>query len=339
MPYYDPHKVSEFLDSIARGFVATPLKYALFAAMILVIAAILLVAYFLERRKALRLETGLVRRRYEQLVGKLGLSEAELQVVELLAGGRGGLEARIRILTSASAFDHAAALREQRGDLGDPEEALADLRLKLGFQARNPERIPAASSELPEGLAVLLTWSAPDGPQRLPARIRALEPAALVLAARVDARLPPAGAPAAIQFQNRAGLFSFATRVLSAGAGLLRAAHSEQLRRTQRRKYYRRRLRLPVTVRSMNGQAPLASQLLDLGGEGASLQNPRQRYSAGDLIQLDFRVGEESFELPAEILRVSREGQVLHVRFSALRDPVRDRLLGVLFQGLGEAIR
>ena len=338
MFYYDPQKVSDFLDSIARGFAASPLGYALFGAVVLLIAGGLLTAYLLQRGKARRVEAELGRRRWEQLIGKLGLSEAELEVVGRLAGRKAGLAGRIRLLTSAAAFDHAAASLEQGGAPGVAEEALAHLRLKLGFQARNPERIPAASSELPEGLPMLLTWSSLAGLRRLPARVQAVEAAALVLSPRENTGLPPPGTPVTVLFQNRAGLFMFGTRVLSTGREL-RVAHSERLRRTQRRKYYRRKLSLPVSVRGADGREPLASQLLDLGGEGASLQNPERKYSAGDLIELEFGVGGESFDLPAEVLRVSRDAQVLHVRFSALRDPVRDRLLGLLFQSLGEATR
>jgi hypothetical protein len=50
-------------------------------------------------------------------------------------------------------------------------------------------------------------------------------------------------------------------------------------------------------------------------------------------------VGGESFRLTAEVLRLSRGGQVLHVRFHGLRDADRDRLLGILFRSLGEAAR
>ena len=150
---------------------------------------------------------------------------------------------------------------------------------------------------------------------------------------------PSPGSPVTVVFQNRAGLFSFDTVVRSAGGGVLRLDQVERLRRTQRRKYYRRRVRLGVQVLPREGQPPLASQLLDLGGDGASLVNPQRKLSAGDLPELSFRVGGESFRLTAEVLRLSRGGQVLHVRFHGLRDADRDRLLGILFRSLGEAAR
>jgi len=338
--YYDPQKVSEFLDSIARGFIISPLQYALFAGLILLLVVGLIVAYRVQRGRARRQADRLALDRFERLAGKLGLSGAEREALDRLAGGR--VDKKLRLLVSAAAFNRAAA---RLGGPGAPaESSLAELRLKLGFQALNPERAPSASSELPPGLPVLLAWPAagglrPAGAQRhLAAEVGAQEPEALVLVPRGGAAGPPPGSPVTVIFQNRAGLFSFNSRVRSSNR-LLRLEQVERLQRTQRRKYYRRRLRLPVQVQAREGEPPLASQLLDLGGEGASLVNPQKRLSAGDLPELSFRVGGESFRLTAEVLRVSRDGQVLHVLFHGLREADRDRLLGTLFRDLGEAAR
>ena len=344
MFYYDPQKVSGFLDSIARGFITSPLQYALFAGLILLLVAGLILAYRVQRGRARRLEAKLALERFERLAGKLGLTAAELEALDRLAGGQVGR--KLRLLSSPAAFNRAAARLGAAAQEATGEATLAELRLKLGFQARNPERAPSASSELPEGLPVLLAWSAAagglrpaGGRRRLAAEVGAQEAEALVLVPREDAAGPPPGSPVTVVFQNRAGLFSFNTSVRSAAGGVLRLEQVERLQRTQRRKYYRRRLRLPVQVQLREGEPPLPSQLLDLGGDGASLVNPQKRLSAGDLPELAFRVGSESFRLTAEVLRVSRDARVLHVRFHGLRDADRDRLLGILFRGLGEAAR
>jgi hypothetical protein len=330
--YYDPQKVSEFLDDIARGFIASPLQYVLFAAILLALAAGLLIAYRAQRAKARRLQGRLELERYERLARKLGLDTAESELLDRLADGQAAR--KLRLLASPAAFNRAAGRLLGR-EAAAGESALADLRLKLGFQARNPERAPTASSELPEGQPILVSWSPHSG--YLPAEVRTQEADALVLAVRQGAELPPPGSRVLAVFQNRAGLFSFDTSVLSAGGGLLRLEQVEGLKRTQRRKYYRRRLRLPVSVQA--GGAALTSQLLDLGGEGASLLNPQKQLAAGDLLELRFRLAGETFELTAEVLRASHNSQVLHVRFPGLRETERDRLLRVLFGSLGDAAR
>jgi hypothetical protein len=342
--YYDPQKVSEFLDGIARGFLNSPLQYALFAGLILLILAGGIVAYRVQRGRTRRLEARLALERYERLAGKLGFTGAELALLDRLAEGQ--VPRKLRLLASPAAFNRAAARLGAALQDAPGEASLADLRLKLGFQARNPERAPSASSELPEGLPVLLAWAAEGGfraaaggRRRVAAEVGAQEADALVLVPREATAGPPVGSPVTVVFQNRAGLFSFNTRVRSAAGGVLRLDQVERIQRTQRRKYYRRRVRLPVQVQLREGEPPLASQLLDLGGEGASLVNPRKSLSAGDLPELSFRVGGESFRLTAEVLRVSRDAQVLHVRFHGLRDADRDRLLGTLFRSLGEAAR
>jgi len=342
MLYYDPQKVSDFLDGMARGFVTSPLQWALFAGVILLVAAGLFVAYRVQRAKARRLEARLALERYERLAGRLGLDEAERELLDRLGAGQAGR--KLRLLASPAAFNRAAARLLEIGPIG--EASLAELRLKLGFQARNPERVPSASSELPEGLPVLLVWAAAGGlraaaggRRRLAAEVSAQEADALVLVPREGSEPPPAGRPVTVVFQNRAGLFSFSTSVRTAAAGVLRLQQVERIERTQRRRFYRRRLRLPVSVQAREGEPALASQLLDLGGEGASLLNPGKELAVGDLPELRFRVGGQAFELTAEVLRVSRNGQVLHARFQGLRDADRDRLLGVLFSSLGEAAR
>jgi hypothetical protein len=333
--YYDPQKVSEFLDAMARGFITSPLQMVLFAGLILLLAAALILAYRVQRGRARRLEARLATERFERLAEKLGLAEAERETLDLLAGGQ--VTQKLRLLASPAAFNRAVA---RLGGRDAPAEAsLAELRLKLGFQARNPERAPSASSELPEGLPVLLVWAAEGGRRRLAAELGAQEAQALVLVPRDGAVGPSPSSPVTVIFQNRAGLFSFDTVVRSVAGGVLRLDQVERLRRTQRRKYYRRRMRLGVQVLPREGQPPLPSQLLDLGGDGASLVNPQKKLSAGDLPELAFRVGGESFRLTAEVLRLSRGGQVLHVRFPGLRDADRDRLLGILFRSLGEAAR
>ncbi len=336
---FNPDKISDFLDRIARGFQHRPFEIILFFVLILLFIAFLITFSLLQRRKARRERLRRARERYERMAERLGLSPEERALAERLAAALRSPERLTQVLESSAAFDYAV---ERMGNGVDPA-ALAELRLKLGFRAQNPESIPAASSELPEGLPVLVVFQRPEGMRRYGAAVQAQLPEALVLEL---AGPPPSltrGQSVTVILQNRSGLFTFTTTVRSLRGSLLYLDHSEHLRRTQRRRYYRRRISLPVEVRRVvpgsAAQPAQLSELLDLGGQGASLRNPGRAFAPGDELQLRFRLGGEPFELEVEALRLSKGGQVLHVRFLALREAARDRILHALFRNLGEASR
>jgi c-di-GMP-binding flagellar brake protein YcgR len=141
-----------------------------------------------------------------------------------------------------------------------------------------------------------------------------------------------------IYFQNRAGLFSFDSKILSVEKQTIRLRHGEEIKRFQRRKYYRRRVSQPVGIRYPGSEEqPTLSTFYDLGGNGASLKNPGRRYSSGDAVELIFLAAGERFTLVAEVLRTSKNGDVLHVRFAPMRETTRDRIIGSLFHGAGKA--
>jgi c-di-GMP-binding flagellar brake protein YcgR len=335
---FNPEKVSEFLDNIARGFQRRPFEIVLFFVLILLFFAGLLSISLIQRRKAARRRRREADERYERLASKLGLTLEERELVERLASTLKGPERRIQVLETSTAFDRAA---DRLGN-ETPPAALTELRLRLGFRAQNPESVPNASSEIPEGLPVLVESQGPGGVRRFQAVVQAQEPEALVLSLTGAPSTLARGQAVTVVLQNRAGLYSFATVVRSLDGSLLRLEHSERLRRTQRRRYYRRRINLPVEVRQIapkGASAPVAvSRLLDLGGEGASLRNPGG-VSPGDELELKFQLGGQLFVLQAEVLRVSHGGQVLHARFLSMRDASRDRILRALLQNLGAASR
>ena len=256
MFFFNPEKVSEFLNNIARGFERRPIDLVMFGVVILLIFGFLLTAYLLQRAKARRLAARLGRERYERLARKLGLTPAEEELVSRLVTGRAAAKdpgAKAQLLLSAASFNRAAGRLQER----QPEQLavqLAELRLKLGFQARNPERVPSASSELPAGLR---RAGRAGGRGRVPPFRRPVQP-----------RRPrpwycgSRRRGACRRQDNRSRWFSRTARAcfpstppfVSSGQGLLRVAQSEKLRRTQRRKYYRRKVQLAVQVRRFAGR-------------------------------------------------------------------------------------
>ena len=103
------------------------------------------------------------------------------------------------------------------------------------------------------------------------------------------------------------------------------------LPRHWRREHLRKKVRLPVSVRQAEGTGqPVKSVLVDLSGGGASLRNPEARFKASDRLELTFAPDARALTVPARVLRTSRSGAVLHVRFDGLPPPSRQRIVFLL---------
>jgi len=325
----DKQRLSGFFDMVSRGFQRSPLEIVAMILAVLVFVLLLIVAYQVQRRRAARRRATIARTRYAQLAARLELQPGERDLMDRLSRFLHDPEKKYLLLVSQTTFNYCAA----RLHASDPtlDAGLAELRLKLGFRVRGPEQVPASSAELPEGQPLRLTVGRAARP--LQGRVSAQRPSSLVVKLSADAAAPAPGQAVTVYFQNRSGMFNFASRVQQPDddSGALCLAHSEEIRRIQRRRYYRRRVALPVTVKPAAVEAEAQpSVLMDISGEGAALRNPGQRFAAGEDLQLDFRAGSEHFSLVGEVLRLSRGGRVLHLRFAPMREAARDRLIAAV---------
>jgi c-di-GMP-binding flagellar brake protein YcgR len=110
--------------------------------------------------------------------------------------------------------------------------------------------------------------------------------------------------------------------------------HSEDVESAQRREYYRRPMRFPVYLRSAEKEhRPVRSEFLDIGGGGGSVVNPGQRYEEGDTLELTFHPdSEKTLHIPANVVRTSKGGKVLHLSFENIRESSRDKIYRLLFR-------
>jgi c-di-GMP-binding flagellar brake protein YcgR len=116
----------------------------------------------------------------------------------------------------------------------------------------------------------------------------------------------------------------------------LRTSHGSLIRRARRRRYYRRRLRLPVQLRPelhrLRRQRGTERQatIVEISGSGASITNPFSSASTGILLDLRFQVGSATMRLRGRIVRVSRNGRILHVAFENIGAAQRERIVSYL---------
>ncbi|HKJ85424.1 MAG TPA: PilZ domain-containing protein, partial [Spirochaetia bacterium] len=149
-----------------------------------------------------------------------------------------------------------------------------------------------------------------------------------------DAPRLTTGSLVEVVYQNGSGIYRFESGVLANPPGEMELSHSERLERVQRREYYRGRVRLPVYVKlAREPERPERTQLIDVGGGGASFRAPDPRFQRGEHVELTFHPDSAApLHLPGRIVRESKGGRVAHVSFDDLTPSTRDRVYGFLFQ-------
>jgi c-di-GMP-binding flagellar brake protein YcgR len=330
----DEAKLNHILNEMAEGLARSPLEIALF--IILVSCIILAVVVF--NRRQLRAVREEKLRRSQRLFGqgvrerKLGFGDVSL--LESMAAYLGEPSEKHLLLDNQSAFNTCARKLLAGGCASGAE--IAALRLKLGFVSRSPEQVFLSSAQLYKNMPVVVAVRG-IGPGR--GIIQEVKPNGLCITLHGAAALDEScfsaqGTPVRIAFQAPSGRFVFTARVRSAAKGILEVSHTEQIKRLQRRQFYRRNVALPVHVKRFGvGEETIDTTLFDLGGGGASLSNRDARFVVGDRVSLFVASSSlNRIQLTGEVIRVSKNSAIAHIRFSGISEPERDRIMGFVLK-------
>lgn len=329
----DAQNVSDLLFRISRGFIQSPEQRLLFFVLLSAFILLFVLGYFLQEHRSRVRRMRNAAEVYEHLSRQLGLSRSERALVDRLAGCCKPPDKKYLVLFSPHTFDPCVARLREREEV--PEMTLAALRLKLDFSARHPEDVPASSSELPRRMRVILTQK---GKPTMRAQVSRQDSEALVITMDEGSVLPDRGVPVTVYFHNQSGLFAFLTHVRKISGRDVYLDHSETIKRSQRRKYFRRPVQLSVTVTMENNPAEhLATSILDLSGGGASIEKPDVTVDPGDRLILSLKADNEHLLLAGRVVRKTPEDDRLHLQFECLSEAVRDRLIGLVFRAKSSA--
>jgi hypothetical protein len=327
----DEEKLTSFLREVAGGFVRSPLEVVLFGVLVAgIIAAFILVARLHARREAVA-QALRAREMFDRIAQAKSLTDEEMALLERLGSLLESPEQKHLLLERRGTFDHCAARLREREQV--PASLVAGLRLKLGFKAETGQAIPHTTVDLPLRQAVYLKRR---GSRRaVPGTVMHVDSDGISIAVERGSLLPVPGVGAEVYFKNQSGLFIFATQVLRVQGDVIRVSHAEQIRRLQRRTFYRKKLSLPVFMKPAGSpERPERTSFIDLGGGGASLRNPGKRYQLHDEVDLYFHFdgGKPLLRVRGDVIRVSEEGNVLHLIFRTLSEPSRDRIIRFLLR-------
>lgn len=291
----------------------------------LLLALVMLILFLLVRSRSRRLQREIRESSselYYFLLPTLALDGKDHQLIKHLAEFLPFPQQKHRIMINPRIFDFCA--RRLLAARPEKQGAVADLRSKLDFPESGEDFLPLSTRELPLDMPVILVQKGNP-----PARGRLIANTESSVAVEIEGEpdTAPADDPITVYFQNQAGFFSFTTRVAAREDRILRLGHSEKIKRYQRRRYARKRLRLPVFIRPYQGaSAPFQSVLMDLSGGGASLKNPNCGFRAGQQVELSFAPHGKRYQVLGRVVRVSMGGRMIHLEFQALEQAERERI-------------
>lgn len=317
------------LSDFYAGFLSSRTEIVVLFVLIAVFVAFLVAfAVRRERRERRRLREQ-AEETYREQLSQLPLSRQDEDALETLSKYLDRPERKYLLLRNQAIFNACAHRARAANQVGKGE--LSALRVKLGFTGEKTGETPESSAELPPGAGVLIIE---EGKEPVPGQVLDPIPSAFRVRLKSEKRPFTSGDLVEVIYQNRSGVYRFESAVLGFAGSELSLSHSEDMRRIQRRRYYRREAAFPVFLRSARRtDRPIRSQFIDIGGGGASLYNPGARFKPGDEIELTFHPDStETLHVIGRVVRRSHGGEVIHVSFRHLRENARDKIFRALFQ-------
>ena len=330
---YDQEKLNIALAQMAEGFNRSPLEIAIFLVLVM---GIVLTAVMLGRRQLVRFKEQklrVARHRFEKIVQERNLGPGDVSILESLAVFLNAPDLKYRLVESQGVFNSCAKKLLASGGAASSE--IAALRWRLGFRRRNPEQPFRSTAQLYEDLPVIVVQKNAKGCR---GRIESVEPYSIGIEVESIGISLKKGVPAQVYFQSPSGRFMFHSRIRRIGDNSIELMHSEHIKRIQRRRFYRKRLMLPVYVKKVGAkQPPVLTTLIDLGGGGASVARGGMYLEAGDRIKLRlYSTVKEKIGVSATVLRLSKGNTIAHIRFDSIRESDRDRIMNMLFHPINK---
>jgi hypothetical protein len=326
----DKDRFYGMLESISDSFYKSPLQIFFFVA-VFVLFIVLIILVWNWRVKKDREESGeRVRNAWKKYLDEYKLSQAEINFINRLARFLTDPSKRYILLVNQHTFMECFnALKEKES----PDMDLAvPLAMKLGYRITDPREMPRSSRDLAEGTPVAIVDREKNASTGLVSRQL---PNSLVLALPSSKSLFDEGEDLVLLFHNFAGLFEIRTKIQKTADQELWLAHSGNLIKIQRRSFYRKKINIPIQIRREGLKEPDETTfVIDMSLGGLSIRNPELKYKKGDDLSLYFyKASKEVFHLYGEVVRVTRGGSVLHLKFGHLSSKEQDRIAAVINAG------
>ena len=316
------------LGDLATGFQNEPVKIiATIAVVIFLLAFFITTLVVINRREKRRLaET--IKQKNDRAFARLKLNDAEITLVKRLSRFLKDPSKEYLVVSSQRTF--AACLHGLRELEEVAKDTLLSIQGKTGFKPFTANRQLQSSRDLPEGMPVVVE----SNKHRTAGTIEGQSDKFFVVRLTDILSAEPM-ATVRLFCHHPRGVYDLSAKLLSVADKNIKLEHSSSLRSVQRRKYYRRKMKTAVYLKREESQErAVQAMLLDLGGGGASLENPEKKFIKGDDIRIYFHQGGKNWlPIEASVVRTSRRGGVLHLQFGHVNEATRDRIIKMVNKG------
>ncbi|RPJ08185.1 MAG: PilZ domain-containing protein [Spirochaetaceae bacterium] len=320
-------KSQDFMSGISEYFSRPPQELQIFLICLAVFITILILSAVIQRLSEKAKLAKILEIKYNNALHRFELSEDERRLVESLAQFLKNRDKKYLLFENQQLFNHC--LFQLRINTTVPKEPLGTLMNKLKFKITDSFHDPVSSRQLPAGKPVLLIT---DDGKKLPALVEEVTQKSLVLSIDPHAHAPVVGTDLSVFTNNDRGLVTFIAMVGNVRENIISLTHSDHLKSIQRRANFRKQVTVPIYIKREGADMPvLKSEILDLSAGGMSVKNPSLSFTRGDDCKISFAPDTKlEFDLYGEIIRVSKGGNILHIRFGHFPEAMEDEIIRFL---------
>ena len=319
---------NEFLKQITESFRRTPEELVVFIGIILAVIALILIFRIIKRIIDRNKLASAVNKRFESCITKYSLTKPELGLVDRMSRFLKNPIKKYLLLTNPHTFHICFHL------LSSKKKADKRIRMslykKLGFNRSDPNKVPSSSNDIAKGTSAFLISKDKQTIINGYVSEHLLDTIGFK---SLDSHIGfSVNEEVFLITHNYTGLYGFKTRILKKENKTIYTAHSEDIVRTQHREYFRKKINLPVLLRREGSKEKLDhAYICDLSAGGLSVTNPEKKYVKEDDLSLFFhKEADTSFHLYGEVVRVSGNNRILHIKFGHVTNRDRDRLVGFI---------
>ncbi len=313
----DGGKLKAFWNELARGFERDPLEVIIWIILVLCLIIIPAVTYMIHRKiKRLR-EIKIEKIRFNRIINTKNLAPLELGLIHELKTYFNRIKIT-DILTSSSAFN--SCVKKMLGSNKSYGKDLAKLRYKLGLSGTSIKSYLHSTAELFPNIKVKVHSA---GFPAFKSVINSINGNNIEIKSNYIIKQ---NKPVIMEIERDSGCYLIHTTVSGTGNRSIKLNHSEQVEHVQNRNYFRKRIRLPVILKT--GIKEYLSYLIDLSGGGAKIKNSDFEFKKGENLRVAFNLSiKDRLVLNSKVERFSKDRSSLSVQFNKIKEAERDRLI------------